>query len=255
MFNIIRFLLGNYSIYMTVVGNYTYIQDQFKPLFRKNILANVQRDVKLPDVIIHNSGLTFSEYERAILTAMEIDLSTFSINDRLKVISNAMLEFTNNEKSVITVAELTQLTVQRFNEKIIDAEVHLENLQSKLLNIQSEIKELMRYSSDYKKTVSDGSTSEQLKLRDAMQDFYKKDYHDVLSQYRDRARHLVSEIEAATRILERRVQVHKSYMDMTQHINEIISSASKTHDKSSNSASVDSSDGTISNADDEIGSD
>lgn len=254
MYNIIRFLLGNHKIYTTTVGNHTYIQDQFKPLFRKNIKANVQRDVKLPDVIIHNSGLTFSEYERAILTAMEMDSTTFSVDERLKVISNAMLEFTNNEKSVITVAELTQLTVQRFNEKIANAEAHLESLQSKLHNIKSEIKELMCYSSNYERAVSDSSTSEQKRLRDSMQDFYKTDYPVVLSQYQERVRHLESEIEVARRILERRVQVHKSYLEMTQHIDEIINSASRAGGNSpSNSASADSSDGAASDdVDDEM---
>jgi hypothetical protein len=242
MYNIIRFLLGNPEIYTATVGNYTYIQDQFKPLFRKNIKANVQRDVKLPDVIIHNSGLTFSEYERAILTAMEMDLATFSVDDRLKVISNAMLEFTNNEKSVITVAELTQLTVQRFNEKIINAEAHLENLQAKLSNIQDEIKELSR-------VVFPNVDEERIQCP-------HKDTTKILKEYKERESHIQLEIEAARRILERRVQVHKSYLEMTQHIDEIITAASIAGGNSpsaSASASTDSSDGAASDdVDDEM---
>jgi len=220
MFNIIRFLLGNNKINNTAVGNYIYIQDQFKPLFRKNIKANVQRDVQLPNVIIYNSGLTFSEYERAILTAMEMDSTTFSVDNRLRVISNAMLEFTNNEKSVITVEELKQLTVQRFKEKIVDAEVHLKSFQLKLHNIQEEINVLTTAD----QVPDDDSTFEYTKLKDEMQDLHKRK-HIMLKQYQERKRHLESEIEAALRILERRVQVHKSYLEITQHIDEIIHSA------------------------------
>ena len=223
MFNIIRFLLNNNKINNTAVGNYIHIQDQFKPLFRKNIKANVRRDVQLPNIIIHDSGLTFSEYERAILTAMEMDSTTFSVDDLLRVISNAMLEFTNNEKSVITVDELEQLTVQRFKEKIVDAEVHVKSFQLKLYNIIEEIKVLTYGSSTAQ--VCDDSTYEHTKLLDVdiMQDLHKRN-HIMISQYQERKRHLESEIDAAIRILERRVQVHKSYLEMTQHINKILRS-------------------------------
>jgi hypothetical protein len=152
MYNIIRFLLGNNKIYTTAVGNYTYIQDQFKPLFSRNIKANVLREIQLPDVIIQNSGLTYSEHERAILTAMEMDSTAFNIDDRLRIISNAMLEMTNNDKSVITVDELKKLTVQRLYEKIQTAEAYLEGLQTKLQNIQTQIEEITGVQSDILKT-------------------------------------------------------------------------------------------------------
>jgi superfamily II DNA or RNA helicase len=218
MVNIIKFLLGNNNIKAPSVGNYIYIQDQFKPLFHKNIKANVQRDIKLPDVIIHDSGLTLSTHERAILTAMEIDLTTFSVDDRLKVISNVMLEFTNNHKNVITVEELKQLTVKLFQEKIICAKANLEDLQAKLLNIQEEIKELTKCSSD--------STTKRKQLSIVMQDIYKNNASKILSEYKKRALHIESEIKAASGILERRVQVQKSYLEITKHLDEIIHSAS-----------------------------
>lgn len=258
MFNIIRFLLGNNKIYNPVVGNYIYIQDQFKPLFRKNIKANVQGDVQLPDVIMHDSGLTLSEYERAILTAMEMDSATFTIDERLRVISNAMLEFTNNEKSVITVEELKQLTVQRFQEKITQAEVRVQNLQLKLHNIREEIKVLISSTptiedgSDDTKISADNSGETQIfKNKSVMQDLYKENYHTFLSQYQERERHLEFEIETARGILERRVQVHKSYLEMTEHIDKIIKSARSASSKSpTNSANSTETDDASNEADD-----
>jgi len=246
MFNIIRFLLANNKIYNPVVGNYIYIQEQFKPFFRKNIKANVQEYVQLPDVIMHDSVLTFSEYERAILTAMEMDSTTFTIDERLRVISNAMLEFTNNEKSVITVEELKQLTVQRFKEKITEANVRVESLEVKLHNIQAEIKVLTsgtptidEISNDTKilqKSESHSVEKQIFKDTSVMQNLYKENLNTFLSQYQERERYLESEIEVARGILERRVQVHKSYLEMTQHIDEIIHSARRTSSKSQSDA-------------------
>ena len=230
MYNIIRFLLGNNKIYLKAVGNYIHIQDQFKPLFRKNIKANVKCDVKLPDVIIHTSGLTFSEHERAILTAMEMDAATFSVDDRLRVISNAMLEFTNNDKSVITVEELKQLTVQRFQEKISQAKAELAGLQFKLHNVREQIQILQKCSSK-----EDGDVIPCTAFTDAMQDLYKMNNSKILNEYQERARHLEQEIIVAERILERRETVHKSYLEITQHIDEIITSV-KGDDPSSSGA-------------------
>ena len=232
MYNIIRFLLGNYKIYYSVVGNYTYIQDQFKQLFLKNIKANIVDEVKLPDVNIHNCGLIFSEHERAILSAMEMDMATFTVDELLRIISNAMLEMTNNDKSVITVEELKQLTVKRFQEKIITANSNLEDLHTKLNNIHSKIKELraiMEQTSDSPSAASDIVAT-------------CKDYPSMLREYQDRKRHIELDIEASRQILMRRIQVHQSYLEMTQHISEIIHSAAKTRSISP-SNSEDSSDG------------
>ena len=212
MLNIIKFLLCRNRITFEPVGRYIWIQEQFKPFFRKNIKANVQQDVKLPDVIIHNHGLDFSEYERAILTAMLLDKTSFSIDDILRVISNAMLEFSNNDKSVITVEELKQLTVQRFKEKIDSAQANLKDLQTKLLNIQEHTKQI---SCD----VFPDWFSERIQ-------FYKKDPSRILAEYQERERHLETEIETARCILARRIQVHDSYLEMTKNIADIIQSAS-----------------------------
>lgn len=206
MFNIIRFLLGNYKIYTTTIGNYTYIQDQFKPLFRKNIKANVQKDIVLPEVMIHDHGLTFSEHERAILTAMEMDGTAFTVDDRLRVISNAMLEMTNSDKSVITVEELKQLTVRRFQQKIQEARSNLMQLERALANIQTEIDEINDDKDKYWITHPDDRI------------MFSKDLHA-------RKSHLLTEIDAARRILERRETVHRSYLEMTERIDEIIQSA------------------------------
>jgi len=249
MYNIIQFLLGNNKIYNTAIGNYTYIQDQFKTLFRKNIKANVQMDIKLPNVVINDRGLIFSEHERAILAAMEMDSTTFNINDRLRVISNVMLEFTNNDKSVITVEELKQLTVQRFQEKIDHAKIDLQNLQDKFHNIQEQIKELMYEESSadqhhgsvdqHHGSVSGASpcnTGGQQKFCDIMKDLYKKDYYAILSEYQERKRHFENEIEASRRILERREQVHRSYLEMTHNIDAIIQSTKSSSDEHSSNA-------------------
>ena len=144
--------------------------------------------------------------------SMEMDSKTFSLDDRLRVISNVMLEFTNNDKSVITVEELKQLTVQRFQEKINDARAYLEGLQVKMSNIQEEIKKLTL------DIFPDCSNVQ----------FYNKDASKILGEYKERVRHLESEIAAAIGILERRKQVHKSYLEMTEHIDEIIHSARNT---------------------------
>lgn len=231
MYNIIRFLLGNNKIYTTAVGNYTYIQDQFKPLFSRNIKANVLQEIQLPDVIIQNAGLTFSEHERAILTAMEMDTTAFNIDDRLRIISNAMLEMTNNDKSVITVDELKKLTVQRLYEKIQTAEAYLEVLQTKLQNIQTQIKKIISLSSNTQNTqntqdIQEKSDLEHCKFDFAMSDLPKSEMKGILTQYQERERHLQSEIEAARSILARRKLVHKSYLEMTEHIDELIHSAS-----------------------------
>lgn len=220
MYNIIRFLLGNNKIYTTAVGNYTYIQDQFKPLFSRNIKANVVKEIKLPEIIIQNSGLTFSEHERAILTAMEMDSTAFNIDDRLRIISNAMLEMTNNDKSVITVDELKKLTVQRLYEKIQDADVNLEGLQTKLQNIQTQIKGIISMLGTKEK-----NDLEHCKIKFPMLDLPNSEMKTILNQYQERERHLESEIEVARSILARRKLVHKSYLEMTEHIDKIIHSA------------------------------
>jgi SNF2 family DNA or RNA helicase len=221
MYNIIRFLLANYKIYNSVIGNYTYIQDQFKHLFLKNIKSNVAEEVKLPDIIIHNCGLIFSEHERAILTAMEMDSTAYSVDDRLRIISNAMLEMTNNDKSVITVDELKQLTVMRFQEKIYNAEDNLKEIQLKHSNIQSKIKEirqLMERDSESSSVAISSDSASVIKF---------KDYPSLLREYQERQRHLEIEMDIANEILMRRIQVHKSYLEMTQHISEIIHSSAK----------------------------
>jgi hypothetical protein len=166
-------------------------------------------DIVLPEVIIHNQALDFSQHEQAILEAMEMDNSAFSVDDRLRVISNAMLELTNNDKSVITVEELKQLTVRRFQDKVDDAKAVLEGLQAKMRNIQEQINELNR-------EVFPDCFDVQ---------FYKKDACKILSEFKERMRHLDTEIEAARCILERREKVHKSYLEMTEHIDDIIHSA------------------------------
>jgi SNF2 family DNA or RNA helicase len=224
MYNIIRFLLGNNKIYTTAVGNYTYIQDVFKPFFRKNIKANVQRDIKLPDVNINNQALTFSEHERAILSAMEMDTATYSIDDRLRVISNAMLEFTNNDKNVITVDELKQLTVQRFQEKIDEANSALYSLEVALDNVQSHILSIEENASRSHINI--------LKI-DEHTDTTVKQIATMFEELNERKRHLKIEIEAARCILERRVAVYNSYLEMTKHIDEIIHSATNLSTDSS----------------------
>lgn len=206
LYNIICFLIGK-KLKQRAVGNYIYVQEQLKHLFFKNTKANVQKDVKLPEVIIHNSGLILSSHERAILTAMEMDSTTFSIDERLQVISNAMLAVSKNDKNVITVEELIQLTVQRFQEKITIADDNLKILVVKLHNVQSQIKE-----SQTALSMSDKSDMSSFQHQHLL----------MIKQYQERERYLLSEIDAAKLILERRKTIHKSYLDMTQNIYSII---------------------------------
>jgi Zinc finger, C3HC4 type (RING finger) len=174
--------------------------------------------------------LTFSEHERAILTAMEMDGTAFTVDDRLRVISNAMLEMSNNDKSVITVQELKQLTVQRLQQKICDATAFLEGLEHALKAIQSKIDEINDEKDEYWIT----HPTDRI--------MFQKEFHT-------RKSHLLIEIETARRILERRETVHKSYLEMTERIDEIIQSAKASRTGgNSPSDSAGSSDGSASDS-------
>lgn len=213
MFNIIRFLLGNYNISRKVVGNYTHIQDAFKPFFNRNTKANVQKYLHLPDIDMHNIGLMFSAQERAILNAMDMDTGTFSIDDRLRIISNAMLELSNSDKSTITPEELYQLTVQRFQQKVDEAVAYLKGLDTALDNVNAKIKEL---------------ESVEEPCRVAL----------LLKEYNDRATHLESQITDANAIIQRRETVHYRYKMLYQNLKDIIASITERKQQRSDTDDV-----------------
>ncbi len=208
MFNVIKFLIGTNKFHNQSIGKYIMIQEGFKKFFRKNIKANVQSEISLPKVDIHNIGLVFSQHERAILDAMESDL-TYSINERLKIISNAMLELSDNDKSVITVDELKRLTVQRFQEKIADAEGNLKHFQDSLSNVKLKIQELINADAHMLECGNSVINANSLQLK-------------IINEFQERERHLKIEIQTAILILERRKTVHDNYLRITQNIADIL---------------------------------
>ena len=220
MYNIIRFLLGNNKIYNTKIGNYIKIQETFKPFFRKNIKANVQYEIHLPEVNIHNIGLVFSEHERAILDAITSD-STYSVEEMLKLISNAMLELTNNEKTVITVEELKQFTVQRFHEKILVADEHVRSIETALSNVIEKIttsKLILEQNKD---------TNINILLE-----------QNIIRELEERSRHLNIELTGAMQILERRKTVHDNYLSITENIADILRKQKQTTETINNAEDI-----------------
>ena len=205
MYNIIKFLMATKKIYNSAVGNFMFIQEQFKPYFRKNIKANVQAEVNLPDVNIINIGLNFSYYERQILDAMELD-TTYSINERLRIISNAMLELSNSEKNVITIEELKKLTVKRFLEKVDEAKEIIVNFNDKLENVRNEL-------------------IEEITIHNLNDDSL------LVQDYNRRIQEIEHNILVNTRILERREVVYNGYLEITKNIEDIISKIDSEEDQ------------------------
>lgn len=242
MYNIIRFLLGNYNIARKVIGNYSYMQDQFKQFFRKNTKANVQKYLQLPEIVMNNIGLMFSAQERAILNAMEMDVGTYSIEDRLRIISNAMYEATNSDKNVITVEELQQSTVLRFQQKVEEAELAVHNVEKRIENLNKRLTFLIEQKQGGAsaqpiedngihgmQTVDDiyESSSEFFKI------FHCKDYDVLKKEMTERIRHLEVELESSLMILERRKTVHQRYSELTERLAEIIQSVQSAQPQSS----------------------
>lgn len=239
MYNIIRFLLGNYNITRKVAGNYSYVQEHFKPFFRKNTKANVQKYLQLPEIVMNNIGLMFSAQERAILNAMEMDAGTYTIEDRLKIISNAMLEVTNTDKNVITVEELQQLTVQRFQQKIDEAVDNLKSLEFKRDNVKKRLAYLIDRSQNPNfgtSKVASVQTAEDkridarslVELDDSSAEFFRSfqhgDFDNIRREMLDRIKHIEAEIENANIILSRRRIVHSRYSELTARLADIIKS-------------------------------
>jgi hypothetical protein len=219
LYNIIKFLSGNNKIINQNVGNHIIVQEAFKPFFRKNIKANVQCEISLPEVSIHNIGLKLSDYERAILDAMESDM-TYSIDERLKIISNAMLDLSNNDKTVITVDELKQLTVQRFLEKINSAKENIKHLETSLENVLNKIAELKEYEISMESPMETIDTEIRKRISQSSKEL--SNISILIKELKDRENHLSIEIKIAQQILERRQTVHDNYLRITQTIEDIL---------------------------------
>jgi hypothetical protein len=220
LFNIIKFLLGNSNNkdYKEKIGNYIMIQEAFKPFFRRNIKDNVQADIQLPEVHIHNIGLTFSKHEQSIIDAITSD-SHYSVDEMLRIISNAMLELSNNEKSVITVEELKRYTVQRFLEKVAIANEQVQNIEIALQNVCEKILQYKEKITSHTKNSDSHSCSDQSWISAIAQN------NTILRELEERKHHITAELVGAKHILERRKTVHQNYLEITENISDILQKA------------------------------
>ena len=215
--NIVRFLTG-LNIRNSVIGNYKRIQKVILPFIRMTCKDSLSKDnlmgFSLSDIQINDCGLELSEYEKAIIDAMETD-PTHNMEEKLKRLSNALLEIFRTQKSVVSLDEFVQATITRFQENINVAECSLSSYQEQHSNILAEIEKL----------------NVPAILGNAK----------MITEYKERIRVLNTDIKIAEEILKRRQIVYDTYMekirilqsiftDNTESSNDSMETLTQVHD-------------------------
>lgn len=209
MFNIIKYLLGTKEIHNNLVGNYIMIQNQFKSVFRKNTKFNVEYELQLPQVEIHNILLNFNRYEQEIYNAEIIGNENKDTQFLRELCCNVLMSVCNDVKNVISLSDLKMLALNKFLEKVNEHREILDLLIQKRVNVEQEMKNEIQLSQGHSNTI----------VRQ----------HYIL-EYENRIRHLDAQITVQQLIVERRVNVYESYKSITENIEEILGTNSAVAD-------------------------
>lgn len=209
MFNIIKYLLGTKEIHNSLVGNYIMIQNQFKSVFRKNTKFNVEYELQLPKVEIHNILLNFNRYEQEIYNAEIIGNENKDTQFLRELCCNILMSVCNDVKNIISLANLKMLALNKFLEKVNEHSEILDLLIQKRINVEQEMEHQIELFQGHLNTIA---------------------HQPYILEYENRIRHLDVQITAQQLIVERRVNVYESYKSVTENIEEILAATSDEAD-------------------------
>lgn len=132
IFYILQFLVDQ-NIYYSDIERFLHYQHLFINMFRRNIGSNIQDEILLPPLHIHNHFLDFNDSEKAIYYA---ELSARSNADEMNLrryCCDVLMKF--NSEKVITRDNLREVHLQDFEHKMNIEISKLEDLEKKLKEV------------------------------------------------------------------------------------------------------------------------
>jgi SNF2 family DNA or RNA helicase len=212
MHNIIQFQLGC-RIYNSQVGNYIFIQNQIKVIFRKNIKDNIIHEYKFPPIKINDIFVHFQDFEMRIYESEMAGADSKNIAFLREVCSQVVRAICEDDKNMITLSDLESLTVklfkQRYETEIEILKINIEkrqNLQDKLATI-----------------ISTYNTQDNT-------EFFKQ----MVIEYKQNIERYEHEIKKQEAIVERRKTVYESYMQVNKNITDILKKIKKSDEMETN---------------------
>jgi SNF2 family DNA or RNA helicase len=204
MQNLIKYIVGTKRINCAFIGYFNIILQSIRQVFRRNIKKNVSYELNLPDVVINNVLMKFNNIEQEIYDAELIGHQNSDVNFLRELCCNVLISVCNDIKNVITPKELQKLILERFMSKVLEAQNILNILIEKKQNVMHSIKNAI----------------ENCKLPN----------EKIILEFEQRIKHIDSNIETNTHILDRRKTVYESYKNITDNISSIMDASTDAND-------------------------
>lgn len=133
---IIQYLCGK-TFYNTSIAFNPEIQDNFLRYFKRNLLENHTKEIKIPDMNIINVPISFNRYEQDIYNTISTKLHNKSLISELELCSDVYLMFDSNVNAMKTPKDLKNDALAFFESKYLNDYYYLQELNSQLENIKN----------------------------------------------------------------------------------------------------------------------
>ena len=132
IFKIFQYLIEQ-NVFYSDIERFIHYEVLFREMFRRNIGSNVQDEIALPPLHIHNHFLDFNDSEKAIYFAEQSARGNADEMSLRKYCCDVLMKF--NSEKVITRDNLRDIHLQDFEDKMNIEQAKLDDLEKKLKEI------------------------------------------------------------------------------------------------------------------------
>jgi hypothetical protein len=134
LLKIIQYLCGK-TFHNTTIAYNPEIQDQFVKYFKRNLIQNNTKEIKIPEANIIDIEIEFNRYEKDIYDSITNNNKNKTLINQLELCCDVYLMFESNVNSMKTPKDLKIETLIFFETKYYNDFYYLEELNKQMENI------------------------------------------------------------------------------------------------------------------------